>query len=109
MAGKPPVPPHLDRRGAALWRDVVANYELRADELRVLEDACHEADLIESMSTLLRDAPLMQSGRYKGMDAIHPLLAEIRQHRRLFALLAKQLGLPDESGAAGNQPRSVQA
>jgi hypothetical protein len=40
---KPRTPPGLSQKAARFWRDVVTNYQLRADELRILEDACREA------------------------------------------------------------------
>ena len=81
--------------GAALWASVTGDYDLRADELRVLEDACHERDLIARLSTALAEAELIVRGSM-GQQVINPLVSELRQHRATFASLMKQLNLPDE-------------
>lgn len=94
---KPKAPTGLGRLGAALWRDVVAVYELRPDELRVLEDACAERDLIALLSRNLKGAPLIVKGSM-GQEVINPLVSELRQHRSTFAGLMRQLKLPDDSG-----------
>lgn len=80
--------------GRALWRDVTGQYELRADELRVLEAAACESDLIGVMQAALVDQPLMVKGS-QGQDVINPLVSEIRQHRATLAALLRQLKLPD--------------
>lgn len=96
---KPKAPPGLKAGGSKLWRAVVDEYELRADEVRILEQACRTADLIDTMHETLAGAPLLTSGSM-GQDRPHPLLTEIRGHRLLLAQLLKQLHLPDD-GAAG--------
>ena len=85
----------FDNAGSALWADVSGNYELRADERRVLEDACHERDLIVRLSAELADSDLIVRGSM-GQQVINPLVSELRQHRATFASLMKQLNLPDE-------------
>jgi hypothetical protein len=96
MPTKPKAPTALDEHGKALWADIVGKYELRADELRVLEAAGCEADLIDAMQAALSDQPLMIEGS-QGQKVINPLVSELRQHRATFAGLLRQLKLPDEN------------
>ena len=42
-------PADLGERGSALWDSVTSRYGLRPDELAILADACHEADIIEKL------------------------------------------------------------
>jgi len=93
---------------AAFWRQVTAEYDLRADELRLLADACREMDLVDRMQAEI-DAPghdLIGSGS-QGQPVADPLVQEIRQHRAgLQRLLA---GLKLEDPAAGAASRSASA
>ncbi len=99
MTTKPKAPSGLDKPGAALWRDVLAKYELRVDEQRILEDACRERDLIARLEAGLAGAPLIVKGS-QGQDVINPLVSELRQHRSTFASLMRQLKLPDDGEGA---------
>jgi hypothetical protein len=97
-----------------LWREISdpARYELRSDELRILEDACREADLIDQLEEALKGAPFMVSGS-QGQDVINPLIPELRQHRATLTSMLLKLKLPDEEPDAGQapaeSPRSVAA
>lgn len=95
---KPTAPAHLGGKARKLWRDISGEYELRADELRVLEDACREVDLVERLEESLRSEPLVVEGS-QGQPVASPLVQELRQHRVVLARLLAQLKLPDESGA----------
>lgn len=107
----PMAPKGLSTRSRRFWREVTDKYELRHDELRVLEDACREMDLIDSMSASLADMPVMVAGSM-GQSVVNPLVAELRQHRAVLRQLLVSLKLPDEP-APGSQgvesPRSVAA
>ncbi|MFC7973898.1 hypothetical protein ACFUT3_01360 [Streptomyces cinereoruber] len=92
----PPDPPEgLGRQASQLWRDIVDEQDLRTDELRVLEDACREVDLIERMHLELQNAPLVVKGSM-GQDVANPLVQELRQHRGLVARLLASLKLRDD-------------
>jgi hypothetical protein len=91
----PEPPADLGVRGAELWRGVLADHELRVDELRVLEDACREVDLIERLEAGLQGEPLVVTGS-QGQPVAHPNIQELRQHRALVARLLAGLKLPDE-------------
>ena len=103
---KPPAPPGPGKSGATLWRSIVAGYELRPDELRLLADACRTADLVDSMQTTLTADSLMTTGSM-GQDRPHPLLTEVRGHRALLATLLKQLQLPDDPVRAAGGPSAT--
>ena len=91
-----PVPKGMSRtRGGRLWRDVLSTWELRPDEVVVLEAACRAVDMGDRILEALEGQPVMVPGS-KGQLREHPLLAELRYQRALSAALLKQLGLPDD-------------
>ncbi len=94
--------------GAQFWRDVVGKYELRVDELVVLEKVCRALDRVQVMSDALLDVPLLAKGSM-GQPVVHPLVAEIRAHEAQVASLLARLRLPDDPAVAGERPRSTQA
>lgn len=109
---KPTKPKNLKVAGAKLWRLISdpAKYELRPDELRILEDACREADLIDEIESQLDGEPFMVTGS-QGQDVIHPLIPELRQHRATLTSMLLKLKLPDDEPTekASTSPRSVGA
>lgn len=100
-------PSHLGPAARRLWREINGTYELRPDELRILEDACREMDVIDFLEDQRRDEnfELMIRGS-QGQMVMNPVLAELRQHRGALRQLLSQLKLPDE---AGGESRSSQA
>lgn len=105
----PKTPVHLATKGRALWRDVTAEYDLRPDELRVLEDACREADLIERLEDTIRNLPGLVTRGSTGQTVAHPLIQEIRQHRvALRGLLAHLRLEADGDVGAAPAPGSAQ-
>ena len=88
------VPAHLGAQGKRLWRQIVSAYKLRPDEVRLLVDACREADLVERLEVELRDSPLMVKGS-QGQLVASPLVSEVRQHRVALSGLLRALKLPD--------------
>ena len=105
---RPKLPAGLAAQGRKLWRDVVARYDLRADELQVLEQACRVRDTLDRLDAALMDAPLTVPGSM-GQLREHPLVSEARQQRAALARLLNQLALPDlEAGAPSRaQQRSA--
>lgn len=93
-------PTGLQPAGRRLWLDVSKRYELRADELLLLEKACRTADDCARLDEAVAAAPLTVKGSM-GQVREHPLLAQARQTRALLAALLKQLALPDEVEASG--------
>jgi hypothetical protein len=89
---------NLGRAGAAIWDDVLAGWELRADELCVLEQVAHEVDLIAQMQAELdAGAPLVVMGSMK-QPPPSPYVSEIRQHRSCLKTLLAALGLNEDGG-----------
>lgn len=100
-------PENLSTAGTELWESIAGSYQLRPDELRVLGEACREADLIDVMSLELASVDLMTRGSM-GQPVVHPFVSEIRQHRTVLAALLRSLKLPDDSGVgAVNQQRQA--
>ena len=107
MARNYPAPVGLNTDGSTLWDDITVIYDLRPDELRVLEAACFEADLIARMQRESVNEDLIVRGS-QGQPVANPLVQELRQHRSTLRGLLGQLKLPDEDGRAAGA-RSEQA
>lgn len=99
-------PKGLSASSRKLWTAVTGKYDLRADELRVLEDACRESDLIDALGEAAESAEMIVTGS-QGQPVINPLISELRQHRATLAGLLRQLKLPDEADTS--EARSTQA
>lgn len=99
-------PENLASAGTALWSQIAGVYELRPDEIRILHDACREADIVERLEGELADAPLMVKGSM-GQLVASPLVSEVRQHRTVLANLLKALKLPDEAAGADRKSQYV--
>ena len=91
--------------GRQMWDDIMAAYELRFDERRILEDACHEVDLIDRLERALRKAPLQVDGSM-GQPVSNPLIQEIRQHRNTLAGLLAKLKLADTGAGEDEAPQA---
>ncbi|MGY1945327.1 hypothetical protein [Nocardia asiatica] len=109
MASKPAAPKGLAPGGRKLWTDIVAQWDLRPDELRVLREAAREVDLIDKLEAVLNKGSLMIPGSM-GQMVVHPMVTELRQHRATLAALLRQLKLPDaDGGEAEKESRSTAA
>lgn len=84
-----------DSKGQAFRASVLADYELDAADLPLLEAAARLLDEIAELEAALdRDGAIVKGSR--GTPIAHPALKELRDHRALFARTVKQLALPDE-------------
>ena len=101
-------PENLGPRGSALWSNVTGEYALRPDELSILADACHEADIIELLKAEFATSDLRTTGSM-GQDVIAPHVSEIRQHRNTLKSLLAQLRLPDGEARAGGGSSASEA
>lgn len=109
MTTKYPAPAGLAERALELWTGVTDTYDLRVDDLFVLEAACREVDLIDEMVIRQRTEDLIGVGS-QGQPVAAPLVSELRQHRATLAALMRQLKLPDEDGrAAANTSAAARA
>lgn len=109
---KPKAPDSLSTAGKALWNEVVAKYDLRADELRTLEDACATTDMLATLEQEWRDAgrPFMSKGSM-GQEVEHPLIGSIDKMRKSRQAFIRQLKLPDDAptGAVTTNPARAAA
>jgi hypothetical protein len=94
-----PAPSTLKAAGRKLWTATTKVYELRADELRILEDACREVDLVDALAKQLAEGELMVIGSM-GQPVVNPLVSELRQHRGVLTRLLGSLKLPDDPAGA---------
>ncbi len=108
-----PTPPKpskpLGPTGRALWSNVVGKYDLRIDELTVLEQACKTVDTIAKLDKNWSDRgePFITEGSM-GQEVIHPLIGERRTQQASLARLLAQLKLPDDlAGERPNQQRDA--
>ncbi len=90
------------KRSATLWKSTTTTYQLRPDELRMLEDCCREMDLIDRLQGLIDKQGLTVAGSM-GQVVIHPAVQEIRQHRNVLKQMLAKLALPDPTA----QPKPV--
>lgn len=98
----PQPPANLGFAGKALWDSIIPAYELRPDEVRILQDSCREADIIERLESELVDADLMVKGSM-GQLVASPLVSEVRQHRATLAGLLGKLKIPDSPAGAARK------
>ena len=92
MADRLPAPPSdlpARGRGRKFWRAVLADHELRPDELELLAECCRMMDLADRLRDTAADAPVVVDGR------THPALVELRQVRQELRRHLGQLALPD--------------
>lgn len=86
-------PRGLGKAGSNLWDDIASDYALNPDRVRMLHDACLEADIVDRVQAELDTSPLQVKGSM-GQLVPSPLLSEIRQHRANLQSLLKSLNLP---------------
>jgi hypothetical protein len=100
---KPYAPRGLGRRGRQLWHDVLAQYELDARELAILEQACRAADRVERLETELAGAPSVVPGS-KEQPVAHPLWMALRAQVDTLGRLLDKLKPEAEKPAAPVAP-----
>lgn len=98
----PLIPHRLGTAGTALWVSIIPAYDLRPDEIRILTDACREADIIERLEDDLVDSPLMVKGSMGQLTA-SPLISEVRQHRMALTAMLAKLKIPDTPAGAARK------
>lgn len=103
---KPKPPATLSTAGKSLWSDVVAKYDLRADELAVLHGACRATDMIASLEEMWDGEPYTKGSM--GQLVEHPAPKGIRAWQAALDAALARLKLPDDAvGAGANQQRSA--
>lgn len=103
-------PTKLGRKARRTWLAMIDEYDLGPHELRILEDACREIDLIDRMEAELQDPDfeLVVRGSM-GQPVSSPIVQEIRQHRAVIARLFQALKLPEAEGDTGEASASASA
>ncbi|MGA7055363.1 MAG: hypothetical protein WBZ37_29700 [Mycobacterium sp.] len=109
MTTKPRItaPSDLKTRGKGLWRGVIGTYVLNAAESAILHELCRTDDELDVLAAAMADQEPVVAGS-QGQPRPNPLLAEIRQHRRVAEALVVGLALPVDGETVG-RPRSVNA
>jgi hypothetical protein len=103
------MPADLKAAGQSLWKEIIDSdppFELRPDEMRILIDACHEADMIDLLEATQAESPLTVKGS-QNQIVINPLIPELRFHRSTLMALLKALKLPDAPSASGTKNTKV--
>lgn len=98
---RPRAPAGLRTAGRRLWRQMVDVYELDPSEQTALESACRTADELADLQAVLAEVSTPTVAGSKGQTRVHPLYAEVRQHRLALARLLAAIDLPDDAAGAG--------
>ena len=96
----PKLPTKLGPAGRRLWRSIARRYELRPDEMALLEQAARTADDAAAIVEALRGEPAMVLGS-AGQPVGHPLRRELRETRLQLSQLLARLDLPEDGSATG--------
>jgi len=107
-APKPRRPAGLRAPGRRLWDAILARYELRTDELEILEQAARTLDVIDELRLAVAREGATVPGS-KGQPRVHPAAMEARQQRLVLASLLRGLGIPETSGVRDEDSTSSRA
>jgi hypothetical protein len=69
----------------------------------MLEEACRTLDELDRLEKALRALPDLVVTGSMGQPRTHPLLGEVREHRRLLERLTTALNLPDITEEIGHR------
>lgn len=107
---KQEIPAGLGLKGTKFWKETVEAYELRPHELSILEDVCHEIDLIEELQSRIsaQEFELRTKGSM-GQLVAAPELDQIRHHRAQKQRLIASLKLPEEDDVPASRSTSARA
>jgi hypothetical protein len=100
-------PKDLGARGRALWSAVASGYGLDPAEMEILHELARSVDEIEALAAALATVDPIVTGS-TGQPRVHPIYAELRNHRKVADRLAAALALPIEGEQFGRR-RSPQA
>lgn len=107
--GKPPpkAPRDLAKSGRALWRAVVAEFDLDEHERALLHEAARTRDLCDGLQAQLDTDGLMSESSQGAR--VHPAAVELRQQRIVLARLLAALKVPsgEDETAPNRAPRGV--
>lgn len=97
-------PKHLLKGGKQLWLDIAGEYDLEAHQVEILRSLCETLDRLELCRRQLKKDGLFSVNRF-GETKPHCALKEEREHRVLFARLARELNLDLEIPESPRKPR----
>jgi hypothetical protein len=98
-------PVGLREPGRRLWAAVVGGYMLTPAEIEMLSEACRTVDELDRLTRAVRALPELTTAGSTGQVVAHPLLAEVRAHRRILERLAAALHLPQDIEEASEHGR----
>ena len=95
--------------GRALWRSVLAEYDLDVRELAILRAAAKQADDVRGLEEALTRDGLTVVGS-QGQPRMNPMITELRQSRLALAKLLESIALPtaDDRPVSRSQQRRSQ-
>jgi hypothetical protein len=97
----------LGKAGAALWREMNAQFTFHAGELQILKQACAATDEIALLEASIAELGAMIPGS-RGQMRLHPAFAQLATHRATVDRLMQSLALPVDGEQVGRR-RSPQA
>jgi hypothetical protein len=103
----PRAPEGLASAGRALWRKILAVYELSPPELALLAQACKTVDVLSRIDRELAGAGLVVKGS-TGQQRAHPLLASRADQARTLEILIRGMALPMPGEAEGRRRSPAQ-
>lgn len=101
-----PSPVALREGGRSLWDSIAGHFELRADEWRILQDACFEADIIDRLQVEFAAGETTTRGSM-GQEVAAPTLSELRQHRATLTMMLAKLKLPDSPAGSAQKTAAI--
>ena len=108
-AKRAPRPPDgLQTAGQAVWRAILAAFELKPGELEDLEQLARTKDHIMLLEEALNGADVVVEG-HGGQPRVNPLFSEIREQRKLADQLIRALALPWPGESEGRLRDPAQA
>lgn len=99
----PRAPAGLGKSGRALWRAVLADFELDEHESAILTQACRLSDLCDTLQGTI-DVEGVMSESSQGAR-VHPAAVELRQQSLALARLMTSLRIPQGEDDGRTQRR----
>jgi len=104
----PSVPKHLGKPGRALWRSVVAEYDLQPHQFVLLEAAGMARDRMMAAAEAIASDGLIVADRY-GAAKASPAVAIERDSRLAVARCLRELALEVDGPAETARPPRIRA